>query len=184
VRRGAIPVLALLVAACVDNAVQPVAFCALAEEQPDLFPRVIETQAVGLFSDHGAYLSHPDCPSETMLWSDAASFADDPSSDELDAQLGRMTRTSMQAETLDSEDLSVTVVASYERLEGHRSLVVRRVLAMEPAPRVYRDELQRQDERCYLGRGTGIDPEGTRAACERVQVLRGERHAQQSADSD
>lgn len=45
-----------------------------------------------------------------MLGSDAASFAYDPSSDELDAQLGRMTRTSMQAETLDFEDLSVTVL--------------------------------------------------------------------------
>lgn len=148
----------------------PIGFCSLAAGERPWNGGYVRVSAVGLFSDHGAYLTHPDCPSFHAEWDEANTFRSDPSWITLGDAIFQNRQSEVESHTLSANDLAVDISARVEWRSGRATLVVDRRYSVHPTPRVYRDEMDRDREYCELGSATGIEPQETRAACERLRA--------------
>ena len=111
-------------------------FCALASGWRPLNGARIRVQAVGLFSDHGAYLAHPECPQFHADWEEAQSFRSDPSWGALGDAIFSLEEANIESGSLATNDLAVDISARV-RWRGNRvALVVDKVYSTRPAPRL------------------------------------------------
>ena len=146
-------------------------FCEIANDR-SANDRLIRVSMAVLFSRHGVMMRHPDCPEVFVDWQDAPEFRGDPSYNVLLEAIRANEAAEIENPTLDGLDLLVDMTATYRWRHGHRELVVRRVHSTRPIPHVYRNELERQTERCWIGGQTTIDQAGVQEACERERALR------------
>lgn len=166
--RPALLVLALAAAACEP---QRMVFCDLVRS-PTLFDRYVRVEAVGVFSFHGSYLTHPDCPTASVLWGGSRAFERDPSSGVLRRAINDLALDTTMRATADPDALGVDVTGRFRLRDGRSHFVADRVHSVRRTPRVYGSDMQRQAWRCEFGPHTSVDPEETRRACEAYEALR------------
>jgi len=160
---------AIFCAGCSQQPV-PINFCDLADGGRPMNGTYVRVQAVALFSHHGAYLAHPGCPSFRADWNEAISFTSDPSYITLNEAISQNDQANQEARSLAINDLAVDVSAHVVWGDDQPALAVDKVHSTNPAPHVYRDQNDRDRDYCEFGALTGIEPEETRAACERANA--------------
>lgn len=169
VRTLSLVIFAICCAGCSQQPVR-IDFCDLARSGGPMNGAYVRVQAVGLFSRHGAYLAHPGCPTFRADWDEATSFRSDPSWITLGDAISQNDQANLAARSFAVNDLAVDVSARVVWQADRATLVVDKVHSTNPAPRVYRDQIDRDRAYCEFGTPTGIEPQETRAACERVNV--------------
>lgn len=173
-RTPLVATLALAVACCSPKAT-PLDFCSLVSDGQAMSGAYVRLQAIGLFSGHGAYLAHPDCPQLSAEWEERASFRSTPGWHELGEAISRVRSANIESRNLTPNDLAVDFSARVKWRRDRVALVVDRVYSTRPAPPVYRSEFDRVDAICELGKATGLEPDQTSVACERAAALRKHR---------
>lgn len=136
-------------------------FCAMAERPLLFVGRQVRTQALGLFSHHGAYLAHHECRTRTVAWHETRRFRTDPSNDLLGDAIWR----AMWEEGLDPRNVAVDVtgIAGIEWTirSGRLRLVIEvdKVHSATSAEPVYPSDRERDEIRCFMG--TLIERQGS-----------------------
>lgn len=157
-------VLAALLSAC---SIEPArSFCDLAQNGRAYLWRTVRIEAVALFSDHGAYLSHPDCPELSIEWGEAQSFEGSDGARWLTTEIDRIQREDRESRSIDFRHVKLDVEGRVS-WSGQRPLLeVSRVHAISPAPAVYAVEWHRHMDRCRTATLVGGDAGDIAASCD------------------
>jgi hypothetical protein len=163
IRLAALAIFAAL-AGCSSDQLKQVAFCDVVARRP-IMTEYVRVEAVGIFSDHGSVLTHPDCPTLSAQWAASDVFENDVSRHVLREAIDALRFDVSPPTSLDPEELSVDITARYRWRRGRPEFSVEKVHSVRRVPTVYASEFERQFTRCEIGPLVGQPPDEWRAAC-------------------